>query len=128
MFNSKGDIYLQRRPEWKDIQPGKWDTAVGGHIDYGETPEEALHREVREELGITNFQAEFVDKYVFESRRERELVYVSRTIYDGDIRPSAEELDGGRFWTIQEIYEAMGKDVLTPNFESEYKRCFSQIQ
>ena len=67
VFNSKGDIYLQRRPEWKDIQPGKWDTAVGGHIDYGETPEEALHREVREELGITDFQAEFVDKYVFES-------------------------------------------------------------
>lgn len=127
VFNSKGDIYLQRRPEWKDIQPGKWDTAVGGHIDYGETPEEALHREVREELGITDFQAEFVDKYVFESKRERELVYVSRTIYDGEIRPSAEELDGGRFWTKEEIYEAMGKDILTPNFEYEYKRCFTTI-
>ena len=81
---------------------------------------------MREELGITDFQAEFVDKYVFESKRERELVYVSRTIYDGEIRPSAEELDGGRFWTIQEIYEAMGKDILTPNFEYEYKRCFSK--
>ena len=31
VFNSKGDIYLQKRPEWKDIQPGKWDTAVGYH-------------------------------------------------------------------------------------------------
>ena len=61
VFNSKGDIYLQKRPEWKDIQPGKWDTAVGGHIDYGETPEEALRREVREELGITDFIPEFVD-------------------------------------------------------------------
>ena len=28
VFNSKGEVYLQRRPEWKDIQPGKWDTAV----------------------------------------------------------------------------------------------------
>ena len=46
VFNSQGDIYLQRRPDWKDIQPGKWDTAVGGHIDYGETPDEALRREV----------------------------------------------------------------------------------
>lgn len=27
LFNSKGDLYLQRRPDWKDIQPGKWDTA-----------------------------------------------------------------------------------------------------
>ena len=124
VFRSNGDIYLQRRPAWKDIQPGKWDTAVGGHIDYGETPEQALRREVREELGITDFQPEFVVKYVFESQRERELVYVSRTTYDGVIRPSASELDGGRFWTMQEIREAMGKDILTPNFESEFKKSF----
>lgn len=126
VFNSNGDIYLQRRPDWKDIQPGKWDTAVGGHIDYGEMPKEALHREVQEELGITDFIPESVDKYVFESKRERELVYVSRTIYDGEIRPSTEELDDGRFWTIQEIREALGKDVFTPNFESEFKRCFGK--
>ena len=125
VFNSKGDIYLQRRPEWKDIQPGKWDTAVGGHIDFGETPEEALSREVREELGITDFTPEFIDKYVFESKRERELVYVNRTLYDGAICPSTDELDGGRFWTMQEIREAMGKGVLTPNFESEFLRSFS---
>ena len=126
VFNSKGDIYLQRRPEWKDIQPGKWDTAVGGHIDYGETPEVALRREVREELGITNFTPEFVDKYVFDSKRERELVYVNRTTYDGEIHPSTEELDGGRFWTMQEIREAIGKGLLTPNFESEFQRCFGK--
>lgn len=122
-----GEIYLQRRPDWKDIQPGKWDTAVGGHIDYGETPEEALRREAREELSITDFKAEFVCKYVFESKREKELVYVNRTVYDGEIRPSAEELDGGRFWTIEEIREAMGKGVLTPNFESEFKKFFLTI-
>lgn len=126
VFNSRGELYLQRRPEWKDIQPGKWDTAVGGHIDYGETPETALRREVREELGITDFTPEFVDMYVFDSRRERELVYVNRAVYDGEIRPSAEELDGGRFWTMQEIRDAMGKNILTPNFESEFRRCFGK--
>lgn len=127
VFNSAGDIYLQKRPEWKDIQPGKWDTAVGGHMDYGETPEQALRREVSEELSITDFVPEFVDKYVFDSKRERELVYVNRTTYDGPVRPSAEELDGGRFWTMQEIKEAMGKEILTPNFESEFKRCFPDM-
>ncbi len=126
VFNFKGDIYLQRRPDWKDIQPGKWDTAVGGHVDYGETPEEALHREVREELGITDFLPEFVDKYVFDSLRERELVYVNRTVYDGEIHPSADELDGGRFWTMDEINESMGKGIFTPNFESEFRRCFKK--
>ena len=124
IFNSRGEVYLQKRPDWKDIQPGKWDTAVGGHIDYGELPENALIREVREELGISSFTPEFVAKYVFQSSRERELVYVHRCTYDGPIRPSTEELNGGRFWTLQEIRAAMGKGILTPNFESEFHRLF----
>ena len=122
VFNSAGELYLQKRPEWKDIQPGKWDTAVGGHIDYGETPEEALLREVREELGITVFTPQRLGMYVFESLRERELVYVFRTIYDGEIHPSDDELDGGRFWTLDEIRAAIGQNILTPNFESEIQR------
>ena len=124
VFNAAGDVYLQKRPAWKDIQPGKWDTAVGGHIDYGEMPEDALRREVREELGITDFRPEFVAKYVFESSRERELVYVHRCVYDGPIQPSSSELDGGRFWTMKDVREAMGKGVLTPNFESEFEKFF----
>ena len=124
VFNSSGDIYLQKRPEWKDIQPGKWDTAVGGHIDYGETPVEALRREVCEELGITDFVPTFVGKYVFDSQRERELVYVNSTVYDGTVCPSAEELDGGRFWSMEEIRQSIGQGVLTPNFEQEFQRCF----
>ena len=124
VFNSRGEVYLQKRPDWKDIQPGKWDTAVGGHMDYGETPEEALRREVSEELGITDFTPERIGQYVFDSQRERELVYVNRTTYDGPISPSAEELDGGRFWSINEIREAIGHGVLTPNFESEFQQFF----
>ena len=71
VFSSKGDLYLQKRPEWKDIQPGKWDTAVGGHVDLGESVDMALKREVREELGITDFIPEHLTSYVFESARER---------------------------------------------------------
>lgn len=124
VFNDKGELYLQKRPLWKDIQPGKWDTAVGGHIDYGETPEEALSREVSEELGITDFVPEPIGKYVFNGQRESELVYVFRTVYNGSVSPSTDELDGGRFWTLEEIQEAMGKEVLTPNFEGEFQKYF----
>ena len=103
LFNSKGELYLQRRPLWKDIQPGKWDTACGGHMAYGETPEAALRREVSEELGITDFKPEFLGKYVFDSKRERELVYVNKAVYDGKVNPSDDELDGGRFWTAEAL-------------------------
>ena len=124
VFDAAGRLYLQQRPLWKDIQPGKWDTAVGGHVDYGEEIADALLRETREELGIEAFTPEFLLRYVFESERDRELVHVYRTTYDGDIRPTA-ELDGGRFWTISEIREAIGKGVLTPNFEQEIVRILN---
>ncbi len=124
LFNSKGELFLQHRPAWKDIQPDKWDTACGGHIDLGENVDQALHREVREELGVTDFTPVPMGKYVFESKRERELVYVHRCVYDGVVEPSKDELDGGRFWTREEIIDNMGKDVFTPNFENEYKKFF----
>lgn len=121
VFNAQGELYLQKRPEWKDIQPGKWDTAVGGHIDLGENSEQALYREVKEELGIIDFNPQFITKYVFESSRERELIFVYATLYEGAITPS-EELDGGRFWSRKEIKENIGKGVFTPNFEKESDR------
>lgn len=124
VFDREGRLYLQRRPDWKDIQPGKWDTAVGGHVDFGENVEMALRREAREELGLTDFQPERLDSYVFESDRERELVNTFKATVSQTPTPSA-ELDGGHFWTIDEIRESLGKEVFTPNFEQEYRRLFT---
>ncbi len=121
IFNDNGDLYLQKRSIRKDIQPGKWDTAVGGHIDYGESVEEALRREVREELGVTDFSPIKITSYIFESAIEKELVNTFRTVYNGPFNPDPEELDGGRFWAIDEILESIGKGIFTPNFENEFQ-------
>lgn len=125
LFDREGRLYLQRRPMWKDIQPGKWDTAVGGHVDYGETVEAALVRETREELGIgiEAGDARLLKRYVFESDRERELVNVH--VLEGDYVPApTDELDGGRFWSREEILASIGHEVFTPNFEREYMMLF----
>ncbi len=118
LFNSKGELYLQHRPSWKDIQPNRWDSGVGGHVDYGERVEDALIRETREELSVEGFIPRFVCSYVFESDRERELVNVFTTVYDGEVAPT-NELDGGDFWSAEKIFESCNKGVFTPNFESE---------
>ena len=88
VFNSQGELYLQKRPDWKDIQPGKWDTAVGGHVDLGESVEMALKREAREELGITDFTPERLMHYVFESAREKELSLHIVRLTTGQLHPA----------------------------------------
>ena len=126
LFNTNGDLYLQKRSDTKDIQPGKWDTSCGGHIDLGESVGQALDIEVREELGITDFDPVPMGHYVFESTKERELVYVHRCTYNGPVHPDKEELDGGRFWTKEEILSALGRGIFTPNFENEYQKFFKK--
>lgn len=123
LFDKEGRLFLQRRPDWKDIQPGKWDTAVGGHVDLGENIMQALRREAKEELGLTDFEPELLRQYVFESDVEKELVNAFKTVCDQIPAPS-DELNGGRFWTSEEIVDALGKGVFTPNFESEYRMLF----
>ena len=96
IFNSKGELYLQKRVMTKKIQPGKWDTAVGGHVDYGENVEDALLRETREELGVVEFKPEYLMRYEFRSSVEAELVYIYRCVYDWEFVPNPAEVDEGR--------------------------------
>nr|WP_321520718.1 NUDIX domain-containing protein [uncultured Macellibacteroides sp.] len=127
VFNEAGDLYLQKRSETKDIQPGKWDTSVGGHVDYGEAVEVALLREAREELGITGFIPEFITRYVFESEIEKELIHTYKTVYNGVFTPDTGELDEGRFWSLAEIKANLGKGIFTPNFEGELDRVLPNL-
>ena len=114
-------IYLQKRSMRKDIQPGKWDTAVGGHVSYGESLIEAVYREASEELGFTEFNPIYLETYEFESSVEREMVNVFAAVGSYELHPDLDEVDEGRWWELADIDANIGKGIFTPNFESEFQ-------
>lgn len=71
IFNSRGEILLQKRAPGKDSHPGLWDVSVAGHIDAGEEPETAAVREALEEIGL------IIEKWDLELHRKRTSLLVS---------------------------------------------------
>jgi len=121
VFN--GDqLLLQKRPVNKQVQPGKWDTAVGGHVTAGENIEQALQKEAFEEIGLREYKAEAFQPYVWKSEIEQELVFLFKTYHKGPFKKAETEVDELRFWSRNEINEKLGKGVFTPNFEFEYSK------
>ena len=122
IIDRSGRLYIQHRSETKDLFPGRWDTAVGGHVSYGEFYSEALMREAGEELGFREFNPIWMGCYVNASGVENELVGVFAAVGDFELDPDNDEVSEGRYWTEEEIVGSLGKSVFTPNFEEEYIR------
>jgi isopentenyldiphosphate isomerase len=121
VFNSTGDLFLQKRSRDKDIQPGKWDTSIGGHLDLGETFDQAVRREMKEELGISAPVRHIYDYWMY-SDVETEYVRTYLCTYDGVVNLNTNEIENGRFWSREEIEEKIGTGIFTPNFEQEYRK------
>jgi isopentenyl-diphosphate delta-isomerase type 1 len=120
LFNSKGELYLQKRGADKDIAPDLWDTSVGGHVDAGESWEHAAQRELREELGLDGVPLIPLYRYLYRNPVESEIVRSFCAHHEGPFTLNTEEISDGRFWTLQEIERALGREILTANFEWEY--------
>ena len=122
--SDRSGLLLQKRALTKQIQPGKWDTSVGGHVSFGEKIAEALKREAAEEASIASFNPISLTSYKFEGEIERELINCFACIAPEDYVPVAEkgEADSLRFWSWPEIEDALGQNIFTPNFEHDYQR------
>ena len=118
VISSRGEVFLQKRSQDKDTFPGYWDTAVGGHLSYGESVDEGLRREAAEEIGLMEFEALSLGTRRVNTPVESELVYSFVTRSDGPFRLDHSEIADGRFWRVSEIEAALGS--FTPNFEQDW--------
>lgn len=126
IFNDRGELFLQKRSSKKEIFPDLWDSSVGGHIDFGETPQQAVIRETQEELGLSNLDIIYLSRHIIETRYERELTYCFYTVTKQKPQPDRDEVSDGRFWTIDEIKQHIGTGIFTPNFEFDFSSFLSE--
>lgn len=122
VFNCKGQLFLQKRSATKDVQPGKWDTSVGGHPRLSESNPVAAARELTEELGVVPGNLVPAYSYAWKSSIETELITTFATRHGGPFSLDPGEIADGRFWDMDEIRGNLGRDVFTPQFENEFPR------
>jgi len=120
VVNANGDMLLQKRSASKDIQPGKWDTSVGGHLEPGESYHAAAVREMQEELGLTGLPLTFLYLSKIRNEVESENIATFLTRYDGQMDWNEQEITAVRYWSTGEIDASIGQGVFTPNFEEEW--------
>lgn len=126
--NRHGALFLQRRAPTKRIQPDRWDTSVGGHVDPGESYEQAAVRELAEELGVRlaagapRAALEHLHDYVWRTAVETEHVRTFALTHEGPFTLHPEEISAGRFFAAEELQRLAGGGELTPNLEEELRR------
>lgn len=111
VFNENGEVFLQQRSAKKKFCPGHWSTSAGGHVQKGETYEDAAVRELKEELGasagLTKLWEGPYDHY-----RMRKFMQVFRAVHEGPFNLNREELMDGRWFSVKDVQDMVKKNQL----------------
>jgi isopentenyldiphosphate isomerase len=115
VFNSKGELYVQKRTLNKDVYPGYYDVAAGGVVLAGETYEEGARRELAEELGISGTPLKALFNFYHEDEHIRLWGEAFSCVYDGELVLQAEEIANGKFMQIDEVLRLAELELFTPD-------------
>lgn len=121
-----GRIYLQRRAESKDVDPGLWDTSAAGHVDAGEDYEAAARRELEEELGLTDVTLETLCELPARLETGLEFVRVYRGVTGAEPRPDPREIIEGGWWSPADIEHWLAREPA--RFTGTFKLIFAALR
>jgi mutator protein MutT len=111
VFNGKGEIFLQMRSAKKEFCPGHWVTSAGGHVQKGETYEQAAKRELKEELGV-DASLTLIHESPYDHYKMRKFLQVFRAVYSGPFKINTEEVAGGRWFSVADVRDMVRKNQL----------------
>jgi len=115
LLDVAGQVYVQHRAATKRLWPDRKTISASGHVDPGESFEQAAVREVEEELGIRRGLQDLRLVGFFTGLSHGGRVY--EVCCDEAPRPNPQELDPqqSRFFSVQKVEELLtDPDALTP--------------
>ncbi|MDD2463672.1 MAG: NUDIX domain-containing protein [Desulfobulbus sp.] len=115
VFNTAGELFIQKRTLTKDIYPGYWDLAAGGVVLDGESYEESAKRELREELGVSGAKLRPLFDQYYEDADNRVWGRIYACTSNGPFSLQKEEIDDGRFIGLGEIEQLNQVEPVTPD-------------
>ncbi len=113
--NSKGQILLQKRSDTETVYPGRWDNSVAGHVDFGETNEQAILREAYEELGIKDVNPKKAGTYYNEVMRDQYKVKKFNHLYKADYENTPKNLSVSEVSSVEWFDVEVIKQLLKSN-------------
>jgi 8-oxo-dGTP pyrophosphatase MutT (NUDIX family) len=127
VFNTRCELFVQKRTMTKDLYPGHWDIAAGGVVLAGESYEASARRELAEERGRTGVTLDFRFDSYYEDPDNRVWGRVFTCTHDGPFSLQAEEIDFGRFMTVPETFEVSSREPFTPDGIAILKKIQPEI-
>ncbi len=125
IFNTRGELYLQKRSPHKDQYPDHWDSSAAGHTDPGETPLEAAQRELMEELGLEVKLTEVLQyPACLETGWEFATLFTAQT--DDPIHLNLEEATTGEYFTSGQLARLLADPL--QKITSGFRLLFSLYQ
>ena len=104
IFNSLGELLLQKRSRWKDRHPLLWDSSAAGHVEAGEEYDATAIRELQEELGVAA-ELSRVAKLPASERTGQEFIWLYRGQHDGPFIPAPTEIEHAEFFPTDVVSE-----------------------
>ena len=123
LFDSAGNILLQKRSKQKDTYPGYYTVSASGHIDKGESYEKAARREMEEELGIEKTYAlklAHVGTYIVRLKHEAEMTALFKGTYEGSVSPAHDEVESVQYVSPKKLL-TLKKDITPGALAALYK-------
>ncbi len=115
VFNSRGELFVQKRTMSKDIYPGYYDVAAGGVVLAGESYDESARRELEEELGIRDTTLAPHFTFFYQEGKNRVWGRVFSCSYDGELILQEEEVASGFFAEPEKVLALSEKEPFTPD-------------